>query len=134
MKDGLKNEPRSKLYNSIVNAIGGMPLVRRGRSQANKVVNTQILSKCQLLNLLTLVKGRIWLTMIKTAKPDNRAQEIAASFVWKKLDPNLISEVRPIGLQDVPSRGTSGDYDSGHFHGRGVCSGHRRHPAQCTER
>ena len=134
MKDGLKNKPRSETYNLIANAIGGMPLVRRGRFQASKVVNTQILGKCEFLNLLTLVKGRIWLAMIKTAKPDNRVQEIAASFVSKKLDSKLTSEVRPIGLRNVPSHGTSGDYGSGHFHGRGVCNGNRRHTARFTER
>ena len=67
MKDGSEKEFRSKIYNSIVDAIGATPLMRLGRLQVDAGVDAQILRKCRFFNVLSSVKGRIGLAMIETA-------------------------------------------------------------------
>jgi cysteine synthase len=67
MKDGSEKEFRSKVYNSIVDAIGATPLVRLGRLEVDVGVDAQILRKCKCFNPLSSVKGRIRLAMIETA-------------------------------------------------------------------
>ena len=67
MKDGSEKEFRSKVYNSIVDAIGATPLVRLGRLQVDVGVDAQILEKCKLFNPLSSVKGCIEQAMIEVA-------------------------------------------------------------------
>ena len=67
MKDGSEKEFRSKLYNSIVDAIGATPLVRLVQLQVDVGVDAQILGKCKFFNPLSWVKDRIRLAMIEAA-------------------------------------------------------------------
>jgi len=97
---------RSKIYN----AIGVMPLVRLGWLKANEDANAQVPRKCQFFNPLSSVMDRDWLAMIEATKPDNGIQGTGVGFVSKIFNPDLISEVLPIGLRNRPSRGTFGGY------------------------
>ena len=67
----MKNEPEkefcSKVYNSIVDAIGATPLVRLGRLRVDVGVDTQILVKCKFFNHLSSVNDRIGPAMIGAA-------------------------------------------------------------------
>ena len=67
MKKGSEKEFRSKVYNSIVDAIGPTPLVCLGRLQVDVGVGAQILGKCKFFNPLSWVKDRIGLVMIEAA-------------------------------------------------------------------
>ena len=106
MKDGSKNKFCSKIYYSIVNANGLVPLVRLGLLQANKDVNAKVSGKCQFFNPLSLVKDRVWLAMIEATKPNNEIQGIGLGFVSKNSNPGLIGKILPISLWNRPPRGT----------------------------
>mgnify|MGYP001292669133 CR=1 FL=1 len=113
MKYESKNEFCSKIYN----AIGVMPLVRLGWLKANEDADAQVPRKCQFFNSLSSVMDRDWLAMIEATKPDNGIQGTGVGFVSKIFNPDLISEVLPIGLRNRPSRGTAQQQ-------RGVGGGH----------
>lgn len=58
-------EPRGRVYDSIVDTIGGTPLVRLKRLMAETGVKTDILAKLEFFNPLASVKDRIGVSMIE---------------------------------------------------------------------
>jgi len=64
--------PRGKIYSSILDTIGGSPLVRLDRLAADKGVKANLLGKCEFFNPMASVKDRIGLAMIEAAEQDGR--------------------------------------------------------------
>ena len=64
--------PRGKIYDSILDTIGGTPLVRLDRLAAEAGVKANLLGKCEFFNPLASVKDRIGLAMIEAAEKDGR--------------------------------------------------------------
>ncbi|GLQ04886.1 cysteine synthase A [Sneathiella chinensis] len=60
-----KNEPRGKVFDSIVDTIGATPLVRMQRYGKNKGAKADILLKLEFFNPLASVKDRIAVAMIE---------------------------------------------------------------------
>ncbi len=58
-------EPRGRIYDSIVDTIGGTPLVRLKRIAAEHGVEAEILAKLEFFNPLASVKDRIGVAMIE---------------------------------------------------------------------
>jgi cysteine synthase A len=65
-------EFRGRIYDSIVDTIGGTPLVRLRRLAAEAGVEARILGKCEFFNPLSSVKDRIGLAMIEAAEAEGR--------------------------------------------------------------
>ncbi len=67
MADGTGNAlpPRGQVYDSIVDTIGGTPLVRLKGVMAETGVDTDILAKLEFFNPLASVKDRIGVSMIE---------------------------------------------------------------------
>ena len=63
---------RGRVYNSILEVIGGTPLVRLSRFAANHDCAGELLAKLEYLNPLSSVKDRIGLAMIEAAEADGR--------------------------------------------------------------
>lgn len=57
--------PRGKIYDSILDTIGGTPLVRVDRFAANRNIKANLLLKLEFFNPLASVKDRISLAMIE---------------------------------------------------------------------
>ncbi|MEQ8667160.1 MAG: cysteine synthase A [Rhodospirillales bacterium] len=64
--------PRGKIYDSILDTIGGTPLVRLDRLAADAGLKANLLGKCEFFNPLASVKDRIGLAMIEAAESDGR--------------------------------------------------------------
>ncbi len=60
----LKSGPRGRVYDSIVDTVGGTPLVRLGRLSAAHGLKAHILAKLEFFNPLASVKDRIGVSMI----------------------------------------------------------------------
>jgi cysteine synthase len=66
----MPRKPEGRIYNSIVDTIGGTPLVR-----INRLVpadHATVLAKCEFFNPLASVKDRIGLAMIEAAERDGK--------------------------------------------------------------
>ncbi|MHC8507946.1 MAG: cysteine synthase A [Rhodospirillales bacterium] len=72
------SEPRGRIYDSILDTIGGTPLVRLSKLAADAGVKAQVLGKCEFFNPLGSVKDRIGLAMIEAAERDGRLKPGAA--------------------------------------------------------
>ena len=57
-----------KIYNNIVETVGGTPLVRLNK--VTEGVDATVLLKCEFFNPLSSVKDRIGMSMIETAESD----------------------------------------------------------------
>ena len=66
---------RGRVYDSIVETIGGTPLIRMERLAKQAGVEADILGKCEFFNPLASVKDRIGLAMIEAAECDGRITE-----------------------------------------------------------
>ncbi len=67
--------PRGKIYNSILDTIGGTPLIRLSKfAEANNCKGI-LLGKCEFYNPLNSVKDRIGLAMIEAAEREGRIIE-----------------------------------------------------------
>ncbi len=64
-KTGHRAEPHGRIYDSIVDTVGGTPLVRLRRLAADAGVTAQILGKLEFFNPLASVKDRIGMSMIE---------------------------------------------------------------------
>ncbi len=64
--------PRGKIFSSILDTIGGTPLVRLDRLAEDAGVKANLLGKCEFFNPLASVKDRIGLAMIEAAEQDGR--------------------------------------------------------------
>lgn len=64
--------PRGKIFDSILDTIGGTPLVRLDKLAAETGVKANLLGKCEFFNPLASVKDRIGLAMIEAAEQDGR--------------------------------------------------------------
>jgi cysteine synthase A len=62
--------PRGRIYGSILDAIGGTPLIRLARFKAEDGLSADVLLKLEYLNPLGSVKDRIGLAMIEAAERD----------------------------------------------------------------
>ncbi len=60
--------PRGKIYDSILETIGGTPLVRLDRLAAKTGCKATLLGKCEFFNPLASVKDRIGFAMIEDAE------------------------------------------------------------------
>lgn len=69
------HEVRGRIYDNIVDTIGGTPLVRLGRLMKDENVEGVILGKCEYFNPLASVKDRIGLAMIEAAERDGKIKE-----------------------------------------------------------
>lgn len=61
-------EARGRIFGSILDAIGGTPLVRLGRFIEHERLNAELLLKLEYLNPLGSVKDRIGLAMVEQAE------------------------------------------------------------------
>jgi cysteine synthase A len=61
-------QPRGRIYDSIVDTVGGTPMIRLARLAADAGCKAQILGKCEFFNPLSSVKDRIGLAMIEAAE------------------------------------------------------------------
>ena len=67
-KAGSKPAPRGRIYDSVIDTIGGTPLVRLHKIEARSGVRAQLLAKLEFFNPLASVKDRIGLAMIEAAE------------------------------------------------------------------
>jgi len=65
--DGVAH-PRGRIYDSILDTIGGTPLVRLSKLAADAGCPARVLGKCEFFNPLASVKDRIGLAMIREAE------------------------------------------------------------------
>ncbi len=70
--------PRGKIYDSILDTIGGTPLVRLNRLAEDTGCKATLLGKCEFFNPLASVKDRIGFAMIEAAE---QAGELSADSV-----------------------------------------------------
>lgn len=59
---------RGRVYDSILEAIGGTPLIRINRLTADAGVKATVLGKCEFFNPLSSVKDRIGLAMVEAGE------------------------------------------------------------------
>ena len=67
--------PRGKIYDSILDTVGGTPLVRLDRLAKDQGCHANILGKCEFFNPLASVKDRIGFAMIDAAERDGLIKE-----------------------------------------------------------
>lgn len=65
--------PRGRIYDSVLDTIGGTPLVRLDRLAKDAGVEAEILAKLEFFNPLASVKDRIGLAMIEALETDGLA-------------------------------------------------------------
>ena len=65
-------EARGRIYDSILETIGGTPLIRLSRLAAEAGCKAEIVGKCEFFNPLSSVKDRIGLAMIEAAEAEGR--------------------------------------------------------------
>lgn len=70
-------KPQGRVFDSIVETIGGTPLIRMARLAEDAGVEADILGKCEFFNPLASVKDRIGLAMIEAAEADGSIAENA---------------------------------------------------------
>ncbi len=71
--DGFRpEEPRGRVYNSIMETIGGTPLVRLNRLPQEAGAKAEILAKLEFFNPLSSVKDRIGVSMIRALQRQGR--------------------------------------------------------------
>ncbi len=68
----LSCEPRGRIFDSIVDTIGGTPLVRLKKLAADRGVDVDLLAKLEFFNPLASVKDRIGLSMILAMEASGR--------------------------------------------------------------
>ncbi len=74
--DGFRpEEPRGRIYNSIMETIGGTPLVRLNRLPKEAGAKAEILAKLEFFNPLSSVKDRIGVSMIRALKRQGRIDD-----------------------------------------------------------
>ena len=61
-------KPRGRIFDSILDTVGGTPLVRLDKLAAEADVKANLLGKCEFFNPLASVKDRIGLAMIEAAE------------------------------------------------------------------
>ncbi len=61
-------EARGRIFGSIIDAIGGTPLIRLGRFMEQEKLSAEVLLKLEYLNPLGSVKDRIGLAMVEAAE------------------------------------------------------------------
>ncbi len=61
-------EPRGRIFGSILDAIGGTPLIRLSRFMERGGLSADVLLKLEYLNPLGSVKDRIGLAMVEAAE------------------------------------------------------------------
>jgi len=64
--------PRGKIFDSILDTVGGTPLVRLDKLAAEAGVKANLLGKCEFFNPLASVKDRIGLAMIEAAENEGK--------------------------------------------------------------
>ncbi len=64
----MAHEPRGKIYDSILDTIGGTPIIRAGRFAERHGLDCDFLVKLEYFNPLASVKDRIALSMIEAAE------------------------------------------------------------------
>jgi cysteine synthase A len=64
--------PRGRIYDSILDTIGGTPLIRLSRLAAETGCKANILGKCEFFNPVSSVKDRIGLAMVEAAEATGR--------------------------------------------------------------
>lgn len=69
--------PRGKIYDSILDTIGGTPLVRLDRLAKDAGCNANLLGKCEFFNPLASVKDRIGFAMIDAALQSGKMKQDA---------------------------------------------------------
>jgi Cysteine synthase len=62
--------PRGKIYQSILETIGGTPLVRCQRIKQTHALNVQLLAKLEYFNPMASVKDRIGQHMLQQLEQD----------------------------------------------------------------
>ncbi|MSO92021.1 MAG: cysteine synthase A [Rhodospirillales bacterium] len=65
-------EPRGRVYDSILETVGGTPLVRLNKLAADAGARAELLGKCEFFNPMSSVKDRIGLAMIEAAEAEGR--------------------------------------------------------------
>ena len=65
-------EPRGRVYDSILETVGGTPLVRLRKLAADAGAKAELLGKCEFFNPMSSVKDRIGLAMIEAAEAEGR--------------------------------------------------------------
>ena len=71
-RDRARAQARGRIYDSIVDTVGGTPLVRLDRLAADVGCKANLLGKCEFFNPLGSVKDRIGLAMIEAAEAAGR--------------------------------------------------------------
>ena len=67
--------PRGRIYDSIIDTIGGTPLVRLRRLAEDAGAGAEILAKLEFFNPLASVKDRIGVSMIEALERDGKISE-----------------------------------------------------------
>ncbi|MFC3230853.1 cysteine synthase A [Marinibaculum pumilum] len=67
--------PRGRIFDSIIDTIGGTPLVRLRRLAEDAGAGAEILAKLEFFNPLASVKDRIGVSMIEALERDGRIKE-----------------------------------------------------------
>ena len=68
----IKDAPRGKIYDSVVETIGATPMIRLRRLAEAHGVDAEIVGKCEFFNPLGSVKDRIGLSMIEDLEAAGR--------------------------------------------------------------
>ncbi len=66
------DEPRGRIYDSILETVGHTPLVKLGRIAEQAGAKAEILAKLEFFNPLSSIKDRIALSMVETAERDGK--------------------------------------------------------------
>ncbi|SLN21812.1 cysteine synthase A [Oceanibacterium hippocampi] len=69
---GRKAAPRGRIYDSIIDTIGGTPLVRLNRLAAEEGAKAQVLLKLEFFNPIASVKDRIAVSMVEAIEAAGR--------------------------------------------------------------
>jgi cysteine synthase A len=64
--------PRGRVFDSILETVGGTPLVRLSRLAEAEGLKCELLGKCEFFNPLSSVKDRIGLSMVEAAEASGR--------------------------------------------------------------
>jgi cysteine synthase len=67
--------PRGKIYDSIIDTVGGTPLIKLDKLAKDQNCKANLLGKCEFFNPLNSVKDRIGLAMIEAAEFEGRISE-----------------------------------------------------------
>ena len=73
--DNRFSAPRGRIYDSIIDTIGGTPLVRLKRLADEAGAGAEILAKLEFFNPLSSVKDRIGVSMIEALERDGKISE-----------------------------------------------------------